>query len=125
LDNARYSNSIAVRVRVPKSGAEAQRYTVDNCALEAKFTREGEGGRSNRKGGNKKKEAIAPSEKDCHSDPDDIIGDGASKNTSIHPCHHRVRRNEVGNIDNENSEGGSDSEIDDGIAHKNPFSALY
>ncbi|KAL3773955.1 hypothetical protein ACHAW5_010852 [Stephanodiscus triporus] len=131
LDNVRYNNSIAVRVRAPKSGAEAQRYTVENCALDAKFTREGEGGRSNKKRGNKKKGAIVPSEKDGHldggGDPDDIIGDGASKNTPIHPCHHGGRRYEICNGYDEKSDNGSngDSDSDDGIAHKNPFSALY
>ena len=35
------NNEIMVRVRVPKSEAEAQRYTVENCALEAKMMREG------------------------------------------------------------------------------------
>jgi hypothetical protein len=29
---------------MPKSAAEAERYSVDNCALEAKFMREGGGG---------------------------------------------------------------------------------
>ncbi|KAL3769002.1 hypothetical protein ACHAW5_007828 [Stephanodiscus triporus] len=44
LDNVQYNNSIAGS----ESGAEAQRYTIENCALEAKFTREGEGGGSNK-----------------------------------------------------------------------------
>ena len=33
-------NKIEVRMRLPKSKAEAERYTVKNCALEAKFIRE-------------------------------------------------------------------------------------
>jgi hypothetical protein len=33
-------NQIAVRVRQPKSASEASRYTVENCALEAKIMRE-------------------------------------------------------------------------------------
>ena len=37
LDNDKYNNTIPVRVRMPKSAAEAERYSVDNCALEAKF----------------------------------------------------------------------------------------
>ena len=37
LDNDKYNNTIPVRVRVPKSAAEAERYSVKNCALEAKF----------------------------------------------------------------------------------------
>ena len=34
------NNEIRVRVRMPKSAAEAERYSVKNCALEAKFLRE-------------------------------------------------------------------------------------
>jgi hypothetical protein len=33
-------NQIAVRVRPPKSTSETSRYTVENCALEAKLMRE-------------------------------------------------------------------------------------
>lgn len=105
LDNERYNNLIAVRVRVPRSVVEAQRYTIDNCALEAKFTREGCGGGGSKKKGrnNNKKEAIVPSEEDSHINSSDdsnaIIGDVT-----------------------EVMEGDSDS--DDTMAHKNPFSAL-
>lgn len=35
------NNEIAVRVRAPKSDAEKQRYSLENCALEAKLMREG------------------------------------------------------------------------------------
>jgi hypothetical protein len=34
------NNEIRARVREPKSDAELERYTLENCALEAKFTRE-------------------------------------------------------------------------------------
>jgi hypothetical protein len=53
LDNARYNNLIAVRVRKPKSVDEVKRYTIANCALEAKFTRTTSNGGV---GGSKKKE---------------------------------------------------------------------
>ena len=130
LDNERYNNSIAVRVRAPKSGAEAQRYTVGNCALEAKLTREGEGGGgSKKKGGHKKKGAIVRSEKDGSSSSgvDSILGDSASKNTPSYASRHRIMRDEVGNGNKETShyrEDGNDSDSDDGVAHTNPFSAL-
>jgi hypothetical protein len=133
LNNERYNNSIAVRVRAPKSGAEAQRYTVGNCALEAKFTREGEGaGGAKKKGGYKKKEAIVPSEEDGDADgggdANAIVGDSAPNNTSSYPSHHGIWRDEAGNRNNEtaqhDSEDGSDSDSDDGVAHENPFSAL-
>ena len=41
---------------MPKSAAEAERYSVDNCALEAKFMREGGGGGGG--GGGKAKAAV-------------------------------------------------------------------
>ena len=34
------NNLIRVRVRQPKSGGEEERYTLENCAVEAKFIRE-------------------------------------------------------------------------------------
>lgn len=34
------NNSIRVRVRAPKSESEMERYTLQNCAVEAKFLRE-------------------------------------------------------------------------------------
>eukprot|EP00569_Conticribra_weissflogii_P000245 CAMPEP_0171354782 /NCGR_PEP_ID=MMETSP0878-20121228/44883_1 /TAXON_ID=67004 /ORGANISM="Thalassiosira weissflogii, Strain CCMP1336" /LENGTH=276 /DNA_ID=CAMNT_0011860765 /DNA_START=406 /DNA_END=1236 /DNA_ORIENTATION=- len=36
----RFNGMIPVRVRVPKSRAEVERYTIENCATEAKFMRE-------------------------------------------------------------------------------------
>ena len=132
LDNKQYSNSIAVRIRALKGGGEAQRYTVDNCSLEAKFTREGKGGGgSKKKGAHKKKGAVVPSEMDGHSDGDGnfdtIIEDSASKNTPSYPSGHVMRRDEVGNENNEtahDSDDDSDSDSDDSVAHLNPCSAL-
>lgn len=36
----RYNNEIKVRMRGPKSSSEMERYSVHNCAVEAKFLRE-------------------------------------------------------------------------------------
>lgn len=36
----KFDNLVRVRVRTPKSAAEASRYTLENCALEAKLMRE-------------------------------------------------------------------------------------
>jgi hypothetical protein len=132
LDNERYSNLIAVRIRALKGGGEAQRYTVDSCSLEAKFTREGKGGGgSKKKGAHKKKGAVVPSEMDGHSDGDGnfdtIIEDSASKNTPSYPSGHVMRTNKVGNENNEtahDSDDDSDSDSDDSVAHLNPCSAL-
>ena len=57
LDNERYNNKIGVRARVARSQAETLRYTVNNCALEAKFMREDvvkKGSRQKKKGKGKK-----------------------------------------------------------------------
>ncbi|KAL7454035.1 hypothetical protein ACHAWC_005682 [Mediolabrus comicus] len=59
LDNSKHNNTIPVRIRLPKSAAEAERYSVNNCALEAKFMRESGGG-----GGGKVKAAVDNSEKE-------------------------------------------------------------
>ena len=34
------NNVVHVRVRIPKSGAESERYTLQNCAVDANFIRE-------------------------------------------------------------------------------------
>jgi hypothetical protein len=131
LDNARYNNLIAVRVRKPKSVDEVKRYTIANCALEAKFTRTtGNGGG----GGSKKKEKQKGRNKNNdnnnkviltdHSASSDvssaIIVDDLSRDAA------RERRHVVDkNMDEINSDiSDRDSESDDGLAHKNPFSTL-
>jgi len=43
------NNLIRVRVRQPKSGSEEERYTLENCSVEAKFIREKEPTRSEKK----------------------------------------------------------------------------
>ncbi|KAL3807438.1 hypothetical protein ACHAXA_003967 [Cyclostephanos tholiformis] len=129
LDNARYNGTIAVRVRSPRSEAEAQRYTVDNCALEAKFTREGVegGGGSKKKGRDKKGESIViPYEKygisDGGCDADAIIGATESKNaTPSYPVGNGINE-KMEMLNTNDSEDDSDS--DDGVVHENPFSAL-
>lgn len=118
LDNARCSGMIAVRVRAPRSEAEKQRYSVGNCALEAKFTREGieGGGGSKRKGRLKIEESsVLPHEK---------YGATESKNT---PPSHPVGNEHTEDVAMQNTNDGednSDSDSDDGVSHENPFSAL-
>ena len=131
LDNARYNNLIAVRVRKPKSVYEVKRYTIANCAVEAKFTRTtGDGGG----GGSKKKEKQKGRNKNNdnnnkvfltdHSASSDvssaIIVEDLSRDAA------RERRHGVDkNMDGINSDiSDRDSESDDGLAHKNPFSTL-
>lgn len=139
LDNERYNNKIPVRVRMPKSGAEAERYSVDNCALEAKFMREkksgGGGGKSkkgkgkqqgnnkNQKGGND--EAESASVVDIGADAsneklnNNVIGSGEKDEDDI------VKGIEMNNETTGKEESSdSESESDDDIAYQNPFSAL-
>lgn len=68
LDNDKYNNTIPVRVRMPKSAAEAERYSVHNCALEAKFMREGGGGG----GGGKAKTAVVDNRGEDEMNSDQI-----------------------------------------------------
>lgn len=120
LDNEKYNNKIAVRVRLPKSGAEAGRYTVHNCALEAKFMREGGGGggvESKKKRKGKGKDV----EEELVEDTQSIQLDEASENAEDEEEDDddiKVNRFTLPDDDT------SDSESDDNTASQNPFSAL-
>lgn len=120
LDNPRHGNRIPVRVRQPKSGAEAERYTVENCALEAKFMREGGGGgggRSKKKGGKKKGDESAANE-------DGLRLEKAAESISIDDSI-GIEGGGEEKLDSANAEDDSESvSDDDDIAHDNPFSAL-
>ena len=104
LDN----NTIAVRVRLPKSDAERERYCIQNCALEAKFIRE-----SNP---NKKKKAMVKAKEKVKSDTDSkdredttqLTNDFSQMSTSIK---------------DEEDDGSSDesSDDDDKVVASNPF----
>jgi hypothetical protein len=129
LDNERYNNLIAARVRRPKSVDEVKRYSIANCALEAKLTRTGDGGggsakKGKQKGRIKKKYNNKEIQTD-HSDSSDvgsaIMDDGLaiSRDAAV------GERHGVDNMDTINSyNADSDSESDDGFAYKNPFCAL-
>lgn len=123
LNNERYNNKIPVRVRDPKSGTEAERYTVESCALEAKFMREGGGGSKKGKNGKGKKgadfesqitkrtEAISLNEKHIRDKNDESNGNESDKS--------------CGSNQRENKASDSESESDDNVAHQsNRFSAL-
>lgn len=73
-------NLIQVRVRKPKSSKEAQRYTIENCALEAKFLRERQEEKVTDKGEcHEKKDGDVinnDSESDDATSSDEIVGDG-------------------------------------------------
>lgn len=116
LNNERYGNMIKVRVRVPKSDGERERYSVQNCSLDAKFMREGRPKQANGNTTDNKAEA------DGH--------DGATEAGRVKieetddkldlNIHRRVEK-EIGQ-----QEASSESESeDDGEEYSNPFSALY
>ena len=104
----RYNNTIAVRVRLPKSDAERERYSIQNCALEAKFIRESDP--------NKKKNAMVKakkkdgkSEMDTHSrDKEDtqLTNDFSQMSTSIN---------------DEDDDSSDESTDDDQVIASNPF----
>ena len=115
LDNERYNNTISVRVRLPKSKAEAERYTVANCALEAKFMREGAPKKKKVQNNGKKQTA---SSDDTDSDKKEVSNEIISKEISD-----KFDNMNTGREEEEEEDGESDSESsdDDNIAHDNPF----
>lgn len=115
------NNLIKVRVRAPKSDAEAARYSLENCAVEAKVMKStGVAGGSNSKnttgGSNNKQKSKKKSDVTQNADGDkDYHGDDAEAT---------VDHKQIGDGDSD-EESGSDSDDDDtGLASKNPFSAL-
>ena len=103
LDN----NTIAVRVRLPKSDAERERYCIQNCALEAKFIRE-----SNP---NKKKKAMVKAKEKVKSDTDSKDREDTTQLTNDFSQMSTAIKEE----DNDSSDESSD---DDGqVVASNPF----
>lgn len=115
LDNERYNNTISVRVRLPKSKAEAERYTVANCALEAKFMREGAPKKKKVQNNGKKQTA---SSDDTDSDKKEVSNEIISKEISDKFSNMNTGREEE---DDDDDESDSESSDDDNIAHDNPF----
>jgi len=141
LDNERYNNKIPVRVRIPKSQAESERYTAANCALEAKFMREGGGSGTGGGGGGKGKKKKGNNNKkkgrDCDSDEggDGYLNDGTEEKTN-NGIEDAIERDEgveqsneddiIRKVENNASDDSESSESDDDdIASDNPFSALF
>jgi hypothetical protein len=120
LDDAPYDGTIAVRVRATRSEAERRRYTVDNCALEAKFTREGaEDGGGTKKGGRRKKD-----ERTAMQQRDKNDATGSNNATSSHPVGNEHSEVATTVRSTNDGEDDSDSDSDDGVRHRNSFSAL-
>ena len=135
LDNERYNNKIGVRARAARSQGEISRYTVANCALEAKFMRE-DGG--NKGLGQKKKEKKKKGKEHKREEENDALDRTADDHGDV--CRHGSEKDEeiilCDTIENkdmmccDNEAGGSDDgnysdEDDSDFAHRtNPFSAL-
>ncbi|KAL7428371.1 hypothetical protein ACHAXH_001603, partial [Discostella pseudostelligera] len=125
LDNERYNNKIGVRARAARSQAESLRYTVDNCALEAKFMREdsGKNGSKQKKRGKGKKKVVT-----------DVSESNVNESNNF--SHSRSERIDDGcnkiegactNKDDCIDESESDDDVDDDddfVSCTNPFSAL-
>ena len=119
LDNKRYNNKISVRVRLPKSKAEAERYTVANCALEAKFMREGAPKKKKVQGNGKNNDNNQTmSSDDTDSDKKEVSNEVVSKEISDKFSNMNTGREEDDDDDESDSESSDD---DDNIAHDNPF----
>jgi hypothetical protein len=93
------NNQIRVRWRQPKSAAEAQRYTLEKCALEAKFIREPNA---------KAKLAVVEDLEELANKIDELVVQPDTDKS------HEVL----------DSEEGEDSSDDDKGNYANPFSAL-
>ena len=125
LDNERYNNKIGVRARAARSQAEALRYTVDNCALEAKFVREdiGKNGSKQKKKGKGKKKVETDVDESNGNEPNNFshsrserVDDGCNKFEGA--C-----TNKDVCID-ESERDDDDDDDDDFVSRANPFSAL-
>jgi len=104
----RYNNTIAVRVRLPKSDAERERYCIQNCALEAKFIRESDPN-------NKKKKATIKAKEKDKSDTDSKDREDTTQLTNDFSQMSTAIKEE----DNDSSDESSD---DDGqVVASNPF----
>lgn len=104
------NNEIQVRVRAPKSSAEEARYSLQNCALEAKVVSEPQK-RANPKGSKKEEQANdereekEPIEAACENEIDDK----------------QVSPTDSGSSDEDDEDFDSDDEV---LVNKHPFSAL-
>mmetsp|Transcript_24929 Transcript_24929/g.55886 ORF Transcript_24929/g.55886 Transcript_24929/m.55886 type:complete len:220 (-) Transcript_24929:14-673(-) len=109
LDNERYGNMIQVRVRVPKSDSERERYSVQNCSLDAKFMREGRPKQTDGKTIDKKADV------DEQNGGKEYGHARAKDSLVIHQVEEEISQLEA------SSESESE---DDGEQYSNPFSAL-
>lgn len=117
LDN----NLIRVRVRQPKSGSEEERYTLENCAVEAKFIREKDPKRNERKNSSADAHRLATGEQ--QTDVASKCGNGSSTSGLTTENKAADQGSDTGGIKEESDED-SGSESSDAGATVNRFSAL-
>ena len=104
------NNLVKCRVRAPKSNAEALRYSLENCAVEAKVMKA-----SGKKGG-----GDSANRQTLDADRGEDSADATTRDHTEKSAAGRPEESEA-SVDSE-SHDGSDNE--DVIASKNPFSAL-
>jgi hypothetical protein len=104
-------NLIRVRVRSPKSSAEASRYSLENCALEAKMMKESAPS-------DKKRDGTRTEE----SDSEAPATPGLDIREELNPQpSHSLQGDDDGDADANDT---SDSDESDEFGFSNPFSAL-
>ena len=106
----RQGNKIMVRVRVPKSDSERERYSVQNCSLDAKFMREGRPKQTDGKSTDKKAETVGQT-------------DGKEAGQFQAEKDKLVTQKVENEVSQQEASSESESE-DDGGEYTNPFSAL-
>jgi hypothetical protein len=107
------NNQIRVRVRAPKSSAEAARYTLENCALEAKIMREPSSQPKKGIGVDNKKSSSSRAEAEAVGEVEQKNGEDAKDN---------IDQKEK---DDSSEEDDSDSDDSGGPAVSNRFSGLF
>lgn len=127
LDNERYNNKIGVRARMARSHAETLRYTVDNCALEAKFIREdidkNRSKQKKKKGGARKKKIEEEGNRVDGSrtnEPGTLGEDRCDKIDSYGTCVN-IDKDSNGESDDNNDDDDGDEDF---VSSANPFSVL-
>lgn len=107
------NNSVKVRVRLPKSDAEAARYSIENCVLEAKIIKEPEKlCRQHNKGTDIKQNLGGANDSEA-------IESATTNNKS-----ELVREQQLGTTDDGSDEESDTDDENDGIAIQNPFNVL-
>lgn len=107
------NNSVKVRVRLPKSDAEAARYSIENCVLEAKIMKETEKVSREHNGNTDVRQNLE------ETNDDEAIENVTAKNKSELNCEEQLGATDDGSDQESDTDDG-----DDGIATQNPFNVL-